>query len=176
MLHQTRKWWRCNAFGVDSPIWKYINNDPTFDNFGSKVHNMRLVISLDNVNPFKLSNTNWSTWPMFILICNFKPWLVTKKFFISLCILILRKQSPSYANASIFIHPLLKQPLELWKGVAALHFSWHVGSRMFKLCAMLMWTISDLPAYGLTYDLCCKGYKGCPCCGPNIDSRMTKIQ
>ena len=43
---------------------------------------------------------------------------------------------------------------------------------MFR--AILMWTISDFSAYRLISRLCCKGYKGCLCCGPDPDSRMAK--
>jgi len=58
---------------VDSPTWKHINDDPVFGDFGAESRNMRLALSLDGVNPFKLSNTNWSTWPVLILIYNFEP-------------------------------------------------------------------------------------------------------
>ena len=37
-----------------------------------------------------------------------------------------------------------------------------------------MWTISDFPAYDLISGLCCKGYKGCPPCGPKTDARMAR--
>ena len=37
-----------------------------------------------------------------------------------------------------------------------------------------MWTISDFPAYALISGLTCKGYKGCPSCGPDTDARMAK--
>ena len=37
-----------------------------------------------------------------------------------------------------------------------------------------MWTISDFPTYGLISNLCYKGYKGCPCCGPQTDARSAK--
>jgi len=37
-----------------------------------------------------------------------------------------------------------------------------------------MWTISDFPAYSLISGLCCKGYKGCPPCGPLTDARMAR--
>ena len=62
---------------VDSHAWKHINTDITFDNFGTESKNMRLALVLDGVNPFKLSNTNWSTWPVLILIYNLEPWFVT---------------------------------------------------------------------------------------------------
>jgi hypothetical protein len=159
---------------VDSPAWKHINNDVAFGNFGCDDRNMRLALALDGVNPFKLNNTNWSTWPVLILIYNFEPWLVTKKFFISLCILISGKKSPTSANIDVFIRPLLKELQELWHGVDALDFSKPQGNRTFTLRAILMWTISDFPAYGLISGLTCKGYKGCPCCGPNTDARMAK--
>ena len=159
---------------VDSPAWKHIDSDIAFGNFGSEARNMRLALALDGVNPFKLSNTNWSTWPVVILIYNLEPWFVTKKFFISLCILISGKQSPLATNIDVFIRPLLRELQELWRGVPALDFSKPEGNRTFTLRALLMWTISDFPAYGLISGLCCKGYKGCPPCGPNTDARMAR--
>jgi len=143
--------------------------------FGSEVRNMQLGLALDGVNPFKLNNTNWSMWPMLILIYNFEPWFVTKKFFISLCILISRKHSPTSTSLDVFIRPLLKELQELWRGVRALDCSQLEGSRSFTLRALLMWTISDFPTYGLISGLCCKGYKGCPHCGPDTDARMAKV-
>jgi hypothetical protein len=113
---------------VDSPAWKHINNDVAFGNFGCDDRNMRLALALDGVNPFKLNNTNWSTWPVLILIYNFEPWLVTKKFFISLCILISGKKSPTSSNIDVFIRPLLKELQELWHGVHALDFSQPVAT------------------------------------------------
>jgi hypothetical protein len=159
---------------VDSPAWQHVNTDVAFGNFGCDDRNMRLALALDGVNPFKLNNTNWSTWPVLILIYNFEPWLVTKKFFISLCILISGKKSPTSSNIDVFIGPLLKELQELWHGVDALDFSKPQGNRSFILRAILMWTISDFPAYGLISGLTCKGYKGCPCCGPNTDARLAK--
>jgi hypothetical protein len=159
---------------VDSPAWKHINTDAAFDNFGHEDRNMRLALALDGVNPFKLSNTNWSTWPVLVLIYNLEPWFVTKKFFISMCILISGKRSPTASNIDVFIRPLLKELHQLWRGVCAQDFTQPAGSRRFNLRGLLMWTISDFPAYGLISGLCCKGYKGCPECGPETDARMAK--
>jgi len=65
---------------VDSPTWKHINTHPIFNGFGVEERNMHFVVSLDGVNSFTLSNTNWSTWLVLVLIYNFEPWFVTKKF------------------------------------------------------------------------------------------------
>ena len=159
---------------VDNPAWKHVDNDVAFDNFGMERRNMRLALALDGVNPFKLSNTNWSTWPLLILIYNLEPWFVTKKFFISLCILISEKRSPNDANIDVFLRPLLDELQQLWHGVPTLDFSQPPGSRRFNMRGLLMWTIFDFPAYGLISGLCCKGYKGCPCCGPDTDGRSAK--
>lgn len=159
---------------VDSPAWKHIDSDVAFGNFGAEDRNMRLALALDGVNPFKLNNTNWSTWPILILIYNFEPWFVTKKFFISLCILISGKHSPSSTGLDVFMRPLLRELKQLWVGVPALDFSQPIGNRSFNLRAILMWTISDFPAYGLISGLCCKGYKGCPHCGRDTDARMAR--
>ena len=148
---------------IDSPAWKHINTDVAFGNFGRDERNMRLALALDGVNPFKLSNTNWSTWPVLILIYNFEPWFVTKKFFISLCILISGKRSPSASNIDVFIRPLLKKLSELWHGIDALDFSQPQGNRSFTLRACLMWTISDFPAYGrIPYFPLLQGLQGMP--------------
>lgn len=159
---------------VDSPAWKHVDTDIAFGNFGSEIRNLRLGLALDGVNPFKLNNTNWSTWPVLILIYNLEPWFVTKKFFISLCILISGKKSPTSNNIDVFMRPLLNELHELWHGVGAQDFSQPIGSRSFTLRALLLWTISDFPALGLISGLCCKGYRGCPSCGPDTDSRMAK--
>ena len=129
---------------------------------------------LDGVNPFKFRNTNWSTWLVLILIYNFKPWFVTKKFFISLYILISGKHSPTSSGIAVFLQPLLKELLQLWDGVFGVDFFRPEGSRSFIFCAKLMRTISDFPAYRLIFGLCCKDYKGCPCYGLDTDSRMAK--
>ena len=123
---------------VDNPAWKYINTDTAFDIFGRDDRNMRLALALDGVNPFKLSNTNWSTWPVLILIYNLEPWFVTKKFFISLSILISGKRSPSATNIDVYLHPLLNELHQLWEGVPAQDFSQPVGSRQFTLRGLLI--------------------------------------
>jgi len=58
---------------VDSPTWKHIDTDMAFGNFGREHWNMHLALALDGMNPFKLSNTNWSLWLVVILIYNFEP-------------------------------------------------------------------------------------------------------
>jgi hypothetical protein len=158
---------------VDSPEWAHI--DEKYPDFAAIPQNLRFGLSLDRVNPFKLSSTVHSTWPILMLIYNLPPWLVTKRFFVSLTLLISGKDSPTSDNIDLFMQPLLDELLELWEGVHAQDFAKPVGQRAFRLRGLLMWTISDYPAYGLILGLCTKGYKACCVCGPETVARFAKV-
>jgi hypothetical protein len=156
---------------VDSPAWKHVDLYP---HFAEKENRLRFGLSLDGVNPHKLNSTSHSTWLVLLLIYNLPPFLVTKRFFITLSILISGKESPTSKNIDVFLQPLVEELQELWIGIDAQDFSKPHGQRWFKMCGLLLWTISDFPAYGLISGLCTKGYRACPVCGPNTDSRGTK--
>ena len=157
---------------VDSPAWKHIGViDPTFQ---AENRNVRMALSLDGLNPFSVRSTSHSTWPVLLIIYNLPPWLLTKRFFIMLSILISGKESPTDKNIDVFIAPLLEELHGLWGGVPAVDASADPGERSFTLRGLLLWTISDFPAYGLISGQQTKGYKACPVCGPNIVSRSAR--
>jgi hypothetical protein len=158
---------------VDSPAWAHI--DEKFPDFAANLENLRFRLSLDGVNPFKQSSTAHSTWPILMLIYNLPPWLVTKRFFVSLTLLISGKDSPTSDNIDVFLQPLIDELLQLWEGVDTQDFGKPAGERSFSLRGLLMWTISDFPAYGLISGLCTKGYKACCVCGPETVARSTKV-
>ena len=160
---------------ADSPVWKHIISEHVDPTFADETWNWRLDLSLDGVNPFPHSNTMHFTWLVLLLIYNLPPYLVTKKFFIQLSILISRKESPTSENIGLFIAPLVEKLQMLWTGVRAQDFLNPAGSRMFHLRGVLMWTISDYPALGLISGLNTHGYKACVVCGPETEARSAKI-
>ena len=97
---------------------------------------------------------------------NLPPWLLTKKFFISLAALIPGPKSPTAENIDVFLAPVIRDLLKLWEGVPAVDMSRPVTERKFTLRGLLLWTVNDFPAYGLLSGQCVHGYKGCPLCGP----------
>jgi hypothetical protein len=115
------------------------------------------------------------TWPILLLIYNLLPYLVTKKFFIQLCILIAGKNSPSSENIGVFIELVIEELQLLWTRIRAQDFLNPPGKRLFHLRGILMWTVSDYPALGLVSSLSTHGYKACVVCGPETDSRSAKI-
>jgi hypothetical protein len=43
-----------------------------------------------------------------------------------------------------------------------------VGSRAFKLRAILLWTIHNFPGYGTVVGVAHQGYAACPVCRPHF--------
>ena len=95
---------------------------------------------------------------------NLPPWLVSKKFFIALSLLIPRYKAPSGKAFDIFMKPLVRDFLKLWSGVRAIDSSSRTGRRVFTLRAILLWTVNDFRAYGLISGQQTKGYCGCSIC------------
>jgi hypothetical protein len=158
---------------ADNPVWHHIDTEVD-QSFGQEPRNLRFRMALDGVNPFPHTNSTHSTWLVLMLIYNVPPYLVTKFFFIQLCILISRKMSPTNENIDVFICPLLEELLEFWRGVPVQDFAKPGGDCHFQLRAILIWTIIDYPGYGLISGLCTHGRKGCTVCRLATESRTAK--
>ena len=118
----------------------------------------------DGVNPFGNQSSKYSMWLVLLVLYNLLPWLVSKKFFISLALLIPGDKAPNGEAFDVFITPLVRDLLILWGGVQTVDTSIREGERLFLLRAILLWTVNDFPAYGLILGQQTKGYKGCPIC------------
>jgi len=157
---------------LDSPAWKEVKNiDSAFFEEG---RNVKLGLSLDGMNPFTDKSTRHSTWPVFLLNYNLPGWMVTKRFFVMLSLLIPAKESIKSENIDVYLEPLVDELLLLWDGVPAVDMSDSTEGNAFTLRGILLWTIHDYPAYGLISGCATKGYQGCPICGPNVDSRFSR--
>ena len=112
--HQTcKKWQSCmKAYRYKRRVWqlwmRFKKHASCFstgrgESFQTKQHQL---VSMANVD------LDLQLWAM----------VGNKKQFISLCILILGKRSPSSSNIDVFIQPLLMELQKLWHGVHALNF------------------------------------------------------
>ena len=102
---------------VDSEQWKFI--DEKFPSFSSSARNIRMGLSLDGVNPHSFQSSKYLMWPVMMVLYNLLPYLVTKRFFICLTMIIPRPHSPSKETIDIFLQPLVPELKKLWKGIAA---------------------------------------------------------
>ena len=157
---------------LDSPAWKEVQKIDS--GFFEEIRNVKLGLALDGMNPFADKSTRHSTWPVFLLNYNLPGWMVTKRFFVMLSLLIPGKESVTSGNVDVYLEPLVDELLVLWDGVPAVDMSDSPRANNFRLRGMLLWTIHDYPAYGLISGCVTKGYKGCPVCGPQVESRFSK--
>jgi hypothetical protein len=65
-----------------------------------------------------------------------------------LALLIPGKQSVTSEFFDVYMEPLVEELVALWEGVSAYDVLKDIGSRSFKLRAVLLWTIHDFPGYG----------------------------
>jgi hypothetical protein len=127
------------------------------------------------VNPHSMQASSHSTWPILIVIYNLPPWLVAKKFFITLTLLISGKESPTTDNIDMYLQSLVEELGELWQGIPAYDASLDGNNHShFNLRGVLMWTVSDFPAYGLILGQQMKGYHGSVCCRPLTDAKKVR--
>lgn len=133
---------------VDSEQWRFI--EEIFFSFGIDDRNVRIGLALDGVNPHSLQSSKHYVWPVMLVMYNLPPYLLTKRFFISLTMIIPGPKSPTEDTIDVYLQPLVHELKKLWVGVDAVDMSKpDVQNRAFKLHGMLIWTIHDYPAYTL---------------------------
>ena len=162
---------------ADSPQWNFVHTElepeAGNDTFGKDPRDMHLGLALDGMNPYSEKHSTQSLTPVIVFNYNLPPWMVTKKYFVMLCLLIPTKLSLTGSNIDVFIQPLVDELQQLWSrtGVPTRDARAHLGQSIFNLRGVLMWTLHDFPAYGLISGLTTKGFKACPVCEPHTISR-----
>nr|AAC97237.1 putative TNP2-like transposon protein [Arabidopsis thaliana] len=154
---------------VDSVTWDKMNDK--YPEFAIEERNLRLGLSTDGFNPFNMKNTRYSCWPVLLVNYNLPPDLCMKKENIMLSLLIPGPQQPGN-SIDVYLEPLIEDLNHLWKKGELTYDAF--SKTTFTLKAMLLWTISDFPAYGNLAGCKVKGKMGCPLCGKGTDSMWLK--
>lgn len=68
--------------------------DKLYPKFSSDPRSVRLALTSDGFSPYRLMNTNYSTWPMVLIPYNLPPWLCMKPSSFILSIIIPGKSGP----------------------------------------------------------------------------------
>lgn len=157
----------------DSPQWAFINN--LFSSFAADARRLRLAIATDGMNPFSEKRSVYSTWPVVLLNYNVAPWLTMKRYFIMLSLIIPGKKTVTSENFDVFLEPLVDELCMLWmEGVMCRDAGRWRNESHFILKVIVIWTIHDLPAYGMMAGCTTKGFRGCPICGPRTICRRSR--
>jgi hypothetical protein len=82
-----------------------------------------------------------------------------------LSLIIPSPQSITGEHFDVYLEPMLDELKMLWEvGIDVQNVRQSNGESTFRLGAILLWMIHDLPAYEIVVDCTTKGYQGCPCC------------
>ncbi|XP_021867293.1 uncharacterized protein [Spinacia oleracea] len=143
----------------DGEAWKHF--DESFPSFAEEPQNVRLGLCTDGFSPFGKSGKQYSCWPVMLTPYNLPPGLCMKKPFTFLSLIIPGPKSPK-GNLDVFLQPLIDELKMLWElGVPTYDVS---KKQNFQMRAMLHWTISDFPAYGMLSGWSTAGKLACPYC------------
>lgn len=137
-------WWAENRsrdekirYVCDGLLWKWI--DANLGDFGASARNLRLALATDEVCPYGVKRSTYSTFPVMLLNYNIPPWLSTKKHFIMLSMIIPRKEAVTCETFDVYIQPLVEELYTLWvEGIWTEDTANYQGSRFFRMRAALM--------------------------------------
>ncbi|XP_065867486.1 uncharacterized protein [Euphorbia lathyris] len=143
----------------DSEAWKHFNI--INESFVAESRNVRLGLCTDGFQPFGQSGKQYSSWPIIITPYNLPPWMCMKDKHMFLTALVPGPNNPKQ-NIDVFLQPLISELVNLWDyGVDTYDVSL---KQNFTLRAVLMWTISDFPAYSMLSGWSTAGKSACPYC------------
>lgn len=152
----------------DGQAWQELDRfDPSF---ASDPRSVRLGLSTDGFTPFNTSAAPYSCWPVFIMPYNLPPEMCLKEGFIFLALIIPGPKHPG-KDLNVFMRPLIDELKTLWQGVRAYD---SVGGEEFMLRAAYLWSVHDLPAYGIWSGWCVHGRLCCPICMEDTDAFRLK--
>ncbi len=99
----------------NNKAWGHI--DTTWLDFVSDLESVKLMFITNGFNLFGDKRSSWSTWPMFFLNYNLLSWLMTKRFFMMLSLIMLSLKSVKIANFDLYLELMVEELEQLWKGV-----------------------------------------------------------
>ena len=154
---------------LDARAWKHFNK--VHPDFTSNSRNVYLGLCTDGFSPFGMSGRQYSLWPVFLTPYNLPPEMCMQRKLLFLTILIPGPNHPK-RSLDVFLQPLIKELKDLWStGVRTYDCSTKTN---FTMRAMLLWTISDFPAYGMLSGWTTHGRLACPYCNGTTDAFQLK--
>ncbi|KAL0367358.1 UNVERIFIED_CONTAM: hypothetical protein Sradi_3625900 [Sesamum radiatum] len=155
--YQTEEGSMCHP--SDAKAWRHF--DQTHPNFTAEPRNVRLGLCTDGFAPHGHYDRTYSCWSII-----FTPYNLPSRMCMSSEYMFLMMVIPGPSNLKRLINVYLEPLIEELKNL------WHVGvltrdstmDEILKMRAALMWTVNDLPAYGMAFGWSSAGVMGCPVC------------
>nr|KAJ0216905.1 hypothetical protein LSAT_V11C300127340 [Lactuca sativa] len=139
----------------------WIHFDTMFPAFAQETHNIRLGLCTDEFCPNSSYGSAYSCWPVFIMIYNLPPWLSFKHEYMQIPLLIPGKKNPGQ-NIDVFLQPLVDELKMLFTDGIETYDAYRKNN--FQMRAVLLWTVSDFPAYAMLSSWSSHGKLACLYC------------
>lgn len=149
----------------DGAAWKYF--DMVHPDFAFEARNVRLGLCTDGFNPNNSNSNPYSLWPVFLTIYNLPPWMSLKDAHVKLALVIPGRKSPGQ-NLDVFLRPLIDDLKMLYTEGALTYDAYRKNN--FEMRAILLWTVSNFPAYAMLSGWSTHGKLACPYCMGAVDS------
>nr|XP_043637839.1 uncharacterized protein LOC122608823 [Erigeron canadensis] len=143
----------------DGEAWKHF--DSTHPSFSSEIRNVRPGLCTDGFTPNNQSSNPYSLWPVFLTIYNLPSWMCLKDDYVNLSLVIPGRKSPGQ-NLDVFLQPLIDELKMLYEDGVETYDKYRKNN--FILRAILLWTVSDFPAYAMLSGWSTHGRLACPHC------------
>ncbi|KAK4406442.1 hypothetical protein Sango_0650700 [Sesamum angolense] len=153
--HQTTEGSICHPSNTEA--WKHFNR--MYPDFVEEPHNFWLGLCTVGFVPHGQYSCTYSCWPVIITPYNLPSGMCMSSEYIFLTMVIPDPSNPKRL-IDVYLESLIKKLLQLWYvGVRTYD---HATNRAFMMRTVLMWTVNDLPAYGMASGWSTAGVMGCP--------------
>ncbi|CAH9132998.1 unnamed protein product [Cuscuta epithymum] len=143
----------------DAKAWSHFDN--LYPYFAQDPRNVRLGLCTDGFQPFGQFGQKYSCWPIIVTPYNLPPGTCMKRQFLFLSVLVPGPKNPA-KRIDVYLQPLIEELKELWE-VGAITYD-ALSKEYFNMRAILLWTVSDFPAYAMLSGWSTKGKFACPYC------------
>jgi len=143
---QLMSWHASDEHKDDGKLWHPANGQQWKDfnenhkDLANEPRNVRFALSTNGMNLFVERSSKHSTWPVILTIYNLPPWLMQKRNYLLLTILISGLTQPG-VDMDVFLEPLMQDMKILWETGVQMLDEYHKES--FTLRAIIFVTIND---------------------------------
>ncbi|KAL0438814.1 UNVERIFIED_CONTAM: hypothetical protein Slati_2364400 [Sesamum latifolium] len=155
--HQTKEGSMCHP--SDAEAWMHF--DRTHSNFAVEPRNVRLDLCTDGFAPHGQYDRTYFCWPIILTPYNLPLGMCISSENIFLTI-VISGSSNSKRLIDVYLEPLIEELQNLWHVGVLMRDSTRDGP--FVMRTALMWTVNDLPAYGMPSGWSFAGVMECPVC------------
>ena len=116
--------------------------------FKDEPHSIRFGLAI-GVCPFSFISSNYSVWPVILIVYNIPPWISVRKEQLMFTLIVPGKHHVKKMN--LYIVPFINEMQLIWKGIRMYGISRPPSNRTFILYGVLFWTIHDFSGLGVCF-------------------------